>query len=180
MPITRRLASRHTAKASGKMLSMPAPSVKRWRNAGVLACRSASLRACNSVSKALICSTNLPMRFSSRLFLLPKILRKRLPIMELSLSGKQNRGAGPKRLRLLITLNNDKRLNQKIIAGCDGYKRQDRPYGRFYTPQNGRADRSNDQYCPSERRHPLCGQCHRYLLSAHRSERSGFCNRYHG
>src|SRR5690606_277554 len=45
-------------------------------------------------------------------------------------------GTGPKCLRLLITRNDDKRLTEKIIAGCDGYRRLDRRYDRFYKLQN--------------------------------------------
>ena len=81
MPITRLAASRQTANASGSNLSRLSPLLYRCLNSSVFADKSASPRADIVGSSALILSTILRMRLSSRSFLVPKIPPIRLANM---------------------------------------------------------------------------------------------------
>src|SRR5690606_17152217 len=78
MPSTRRLASRQTAKASGRILSSASPLAMRSRNSGVLACSSASLSFSISGSSALMRSTERCSWRSRRSLRLPKMRVNRL------------------------------------------------------------------------------------------------------
>src|SRR5690606_1816638 len=82
MPRTRTLASRQTAKASGRILSSDSPLAMRCWNSGVLACNCSSLSACICGSSALIFLTMPPSCLSRRSLRLPKTLvSKRLNIV---------------------------------------------------------------------------------------------------
>src|SRR5574344_232841 len=82
MPITRRLASRQTAKASGSSLSSDSPAAIRSRNCGVLAWSSASESFSSSGSKALILTTIRLSWRNRRSLRLPKTRVSRLLIIE--------------------------------------------------------------------------------------------------
>src|SRR5690606_14965874 len=82
MPSTRLAASRHTANASGRILSSASPSAMRFWNSGVLAFSASSESFCISGSRALILATMRSSWRRSRSLRLPKTRVSSLLIIE--------------------------------------------------------------------------------------------------